>query len=404
MRLIQDGEVDRTGIDGLAGLLGLTPRQVLRAVESVAGCGPLKVARAARAHLARLLLKETAVPMAQVARATGCTSVRQFNTTIRRFYGTTPSVLRFGARRPAASATSTGPDLVFWCALPHRRPFDADAFFTSPVTPVIPDLAAQGEHWYSRTVRLPHGAGHVRLSSDSRGRVLARLSVQDARDVMPLYARTRIFLDLDADTGIIEEQLGGADPGLAVHLSAHRGMRVPGSIDLQESLFTALAEELFTHPAAVLEDLVARLGEATSWGLVFPTAAAITAHGSDVLQHHQARPQMSQVSAGATRTVLALAHDLEADRLQLHYGTSRSYLTTRLAGVPGIDQGTAQRLTRRTLGDADDLREEDPAVIRGAVACGLPSDPDALAAHGQRWAPWRSYAAMHLRAASTGHP
>src|SRR5699024_6053926 len=306
-------------------------------------------------------------------------------------------------RRPAASATSTGPDLVFWCALPHRRPFDADAFFTSPVTPVIPDLAAQGEHWYSRTVRLPHGSGHARLSSDSRGRVLARLSVQDARDVLPLYARTRLFLDLDADTRVIEEQLGRADPELTVHLSTHRGMRVPGSIDLQESLFTALVQELFSRPAAVLEDLVARLGEATSWGLVFPTAAAITAHGSDVLQHHQARPQMSQVSAGATRTVLALAHDLEADRLQLHYGTSRFYLSTRLAGVSGIDQGTAQRSTRRTRVDAEAVRVEDPVVIRVAGACGLPCVTDALASHGQRWAPWRSYAAMHLRAASTCH-
>src|SRR5699024_1854195 len=101
------------------------------------------------------------------------------------------------------------------------------------------------------TVRLPHGAGHVRLSGDSRGRVLARLSVQDVRDVMPLYARTRLFFDLDADVGVIEEQLGRADPDLAVHLGTHHGMRVPGSIDLQESLFTALAEELFTHPAAV---------------------------------------------------------------------------------------------------------------------------------------------------------
>ena len=433
MRLILDGEVDRTGIDGLAGLLGLTPRQVLRAVESVAGCGPLKVARAARAHLARLLLKETAAPMAQIARATGCTSVRQFNTTIRRFYGTTPSVLRFGARRPAASVTSPGPDLVLWCVLPHRQPFDADAFFTSPVTPVIPDLAAQGEHWYSRTVRLPHGSGHARLSSDSRGRVLARLSVQDARDVLPLYARTRLFLDLDADTRVIEEQLGRADPELTVHLSTHRGMRVPGSIDLQESLFTALVQELFSRPAAVLEDLVARLGEATSWGLVFPTAAAIAAHGSDVLQHHLPRPQAPHVPeslaspegresserpeqpgkpekpgkpeepAAAMGTVLALARDLQAGSLQLHYGTSRSYLITRLTSVPGIDQGTAQRLTRRTLGDADDLRANDPAVIRGAAAWGLPTDPSALAAYGQRWAPWRSYAAMQLRAAHAGH-
>src|SRR5699024_10520483 len=188
------------------------------------------------------------------------------------------------------------------------------------------------------------------------------------------------------------------------HLSAHRGMRVPGGIDLQEPLFTALAEGLFTHPAAGLDDPAARLGAATSWGLTSTTAAAITAPASAAHQPHQSRPHTREVSGGAPRTVLHLAHDLEADRRQLHYGTSRSYPPTRLAGVPGIDQGTAQRLTRRTLGDADDLREEDPAVIRGAVACGLPSDPDALAAHGQRWAPWRSYAAMHLRAASTGHP
>jgi AraC family transcriptional regulator of adaptative response / DNA-3-methyladenine glycosylase II len=35
-------------------------------------------------------------------------------------------------------------------------------------------------------------------------------------------------------------------------------------------------------------------------------------------------------------------------------------------------------------------------ILQSAAALGLPGTARGLAAHGERWAPWRSYAALHL--------
>src|ERR1700761_5514253 len=55
MRLIADGVADREGVQGLAARLGYTTRQVQRLLQAEAGAGPLALARAQRAHTARLL-------------------------------------------------------------------------------------------------------------------------------------------------------------------------------------------------------------------------------------------------------------------------------------------------------------------------------------------------------------
>jgi AraC family transcriptional regulator of adaptative response / DNA-3-methyladenine glycosylase II len=56
----------------------------------------------------------------------------------------------------------------------------------------------------------------------------------------------------------------------------------------------------------------------------------------------------------------------------------------------------------RVLGSPDILLTSDLALRQGAARLGLPADARALAARGAAWAPWRSYAGMHLwRAAGT---
>jgi AraC family transcriptional regulator of adaptative response / DNA-3-methyladenine glycosylase II len=42
------------------------------------------------------------------------------------------------------------------------------------------------------------------------------------------------------------------------------------------------------------------------------------------------------------------------------------------------------------------LLTTDLGTLRGAAALGLPSDPEALARHAERWQPWRSYAQIRL--------
>lgn len=132
MRMIGDGVVDREGVPGLAGRLGYSTRQVQRQLTAELGAGPVALARAQRAHTARLLLQTTGLPVTEIAFAAGFASVRQFNETIRAVYARTPTALRAeagsgaepvrrsppasrcgsptgGRTRPARSSTSSPP-------------------------------------------------------------------------------------------------------------------------------------------------------------------------------------------------------------------------------------------------------------------------------------------------------
>ena len=105
MRLIADGVVDREGVPGLARHLGYSDRQVRRHLRADLGAGPLALARAQRAHVARLLLETTDLPVTEVAFAAGFGSLRQFNATITEVFALAPTALR-EARRPGEAAPS----------------------------------------------------------------------------------------------------------------------------------------------------------------------------------------------------------------------------------------------------------------------------------------------------------
>lgn len=79
MRLVQDGLVEREGVEGLARRLGYTSRHLGRVLRAELGAGPLALARAHRAQTARTLLGSTELPVADVAFAAGFGSLRQFD-------------------------------------------------------------------------------------------------------------------------------------------------------------------------------------------------------------------------------------------------------------------------------------------------------------------------------------
>jgi AraC family transcriptional regulator of adaptative response / DNA-3-methyladenine glycosylase II len=56
----------------------------------------------------------------------------------------------------------------------------------------------------------------------------------------------------------------------------------------------------------------------------------------------------------------------------------------------------------RVLGSPDILLSSDLVMLANARHRGLPSTASGLAAYSQRWAPWRSYAGMHLWSARPG--
>ncbi|MEV6654269.1 AlkA N-terminal domain-containing protein [Streptomyces sp. NPDC051219] len=381
MRMIGDGVVDREGVPGLAERLGYSARQVQRQLTAELGAGPVALARAQRAHTARVLLQTTGLPVTEIAFAAGFASVRQFNDTIRQIYARTPSELRAESARPAAAAR---PAAGIPLRLAYRGPYAAREMFDVLARESVPRVedvcGARGRRTYRRTLRLPYGTGIVAVdealpaaalregssgepdpSSGPRGGVRsgwleARLFLGDLRDLTTAVQRLRRLFDLDADPYAVDERLG-ADPRLAPLVAARPGLRLPGAADPDE----AAVRELVGQEAAAL--LVEEYGKALDAPCdrlthLFPEPGALAGHPDPVLR--------------------ALATALADGTVRLGPGADRDEAEQALSALPGLTAGTVARIRMRALGDPD-------------VA--PPGRPDDAA-----WRPWRSYALQHHRA------
>lgn len=362
MRLISDGTVEREGVPGLARRLGYSERQLGRVLTAELGAGPLALARAHRAHSARLLIEVSGLPLTDVAFAAGFSSVRQFNETIREVFATTPSQLRaFAASRRRHDVSGTRLSL----RLPFRPPFDAAGLLRFFAAHALPDVEEVTSTSYARTLRLAHGTGVVRLTPEP-DHVRCELLLTDLRDLGSAVSRVRRLLDLDADPAAVTRVLG-ADPALAPVVLDVPGIRVPGTVDGEELLLRALREV----PLPPGDEVP---GE---WGVtrLFPTAAQVAETGHPV--------------------AVALAEG----RLDVHVGRDAAELRAELVECPGIDASTADYVLMRVLGAPDVLLSEDAVVRQGAAALGIA--PDSLAERARVWTPWCSYAGMYLRHAAT---
>jgi AraC family transcriptional regulator of adaptative response / DNA-3-methyladenine glycosylase II len=391
MRLITDGVVEREGVTGLAARLGYSERHLNRVLTAELGAGPLALARAHRAHTARLLIETTPLGMADVAFAAGFASVRQFNDTVREVYGVAPTTLRSESGRRRGTAPTVAGTLVL--RLPYRSPFDADGLLEFLGERALDEVESLADGEYRRTLRLPHCPATVALAPHD-GHITATLRLGDPRDLGPAVARLRRLLDLDADPVAVDDVLG-ADPALAPLVAKTPGIRLPGTVDGAETALRAVFGQQVSVAGArtTASRLAATLGErlppalaADGPDLLFPTPAAIAERGAEVLTGPARR----------ITTILTLAEALAEGSLVLDPGRDPVDLRAALTALPGIGPWTAGYLAMRLLGDPDELLATDLAVRRGAGAIGLPSDVDGLTARAENWKPWRSYAAVHL--------
>src|SRR6195952_326839 len=192
MRLIADGEVERSGVPGLAARLGYSERQLHRLLVGELGVGPLALARAQRAQTARLLIETTELPMADVAFAARFASLRQFNDTMRDVFSTTPP----GPRRTPPSRSKAAPG---WLALrlAARAPYAADEVLLFLGAHAVPGLEEWDGTTFSRVLDLPHGPAVVQLSPapDGPAAVIARLRLTELGDLGTAVTRCRRMLD-----------------------------------------------------------------------------------------------------------------------------------------------------------------------------------------------------------------
>lgn len=384
MRLIADGVVERDGVDGLARHLGYSARQVNRLVTAAFGAGPLALARARRAQTARVLVETSPLSFADVAFASGFSSIRQFNDTIREVYAATPTELR--GRR---GGTSTSGSIATRIGV--REPFAGAELLDFLAVRAVRGVEAVGRGWYERSLSLPHGPGVVRLQLTGRpdGYVPCRVTLADARDLAPALERSRRLLDADSDPIAIDEQL--ADDALLAPLVRRRpGLRVPGHVDgvevaaravLGQQVSVAAARTLATRLVAEIGRPLALAGDHDATHL-FPSAEALA--GVD--------PEQVAMPRARGRALVALAAAVADGTLQLDRSADRADVRAALLAVPGIGPWTADYVALRALGDPDVFLPTDLGVRQAVAGLGITD----VAERSERWRPWRSYALIQL--------
>ena len=396
MRLICDGVVQREGVPGLAGRLGRSERHLTAVLTTELGAGPLVLADAQRLRVARLLVAQTRLRLADVAFAAGFAGERELDEALASGYGVRASTVRAEAARHQDGAAAAPAPGTIALRLPVRAPMDGRGVLSFLVKRAVPGVEHGSDHppgGYGRALALPHGPATVWLHvGESAVDVVLRLS--DLRDLGAAVNRVRRLTDADADPVGVDEVLA-ADRALAASVLARPGVRVPGAVDGAELVLRAVlgqqvsVAEARTTTGRLAEALGAPLPEGLAKdGLarLFPSPAAVAERGAEVLTGPRRRID----------SILAVAAALAGGDLRVHPGRDPGELSRDLRALPGIGPWTAGYVAIRVLGATDVLLPTDLMIRRGAEALGLPADVRGLDAHSRRWSPYRSYAGMHL--------
>ena len=391
MRLILDGVVDRGGVAGLARRLGYSPRQLHRLLTAELGAGPLALARAQRAHAARVLLQTTSLPVAQVAFGAGFSSVRQFNATLSEIYGQTPSELRKDSMRRGNAVPGA---TVIRLRLPYRPPLAFTHLLDFLGTRAVPGVEAVRDGTYSRVLRLPHGLGVAAVTQPKSDLAFleCELELTDVRDVQAAVERMRRLLDLDADPCQVRDAFAG-DGLLGALALARPGLRVPGSVDGEETAMRAVLGQQVSVAGA--RTLAGRLVQ--RYGTPLPHPHGTLTHAfPDAARLASLEPAALALPASRARALITLAQALAEGRVVLDPGADREDVSRRLLALKGVGPWTVQYLRMRALGDPDAFLPSDLGVRRAFERLGHRADPASALGLSERWRPWRAYAVQYL--------
>ena len=241
----------------------------------------------------------------------------------------------------------------------------------------------------TRTLRLAHGPGAVRLTWDGADLGFAYAGHPDDED--DAVVRVRRLVDADAPVDAVVTTLGG-DPHLADDVASSPGLRLPGATDPAEAAVQALVSQQISMAAAAR--CSAKLTEAYGERFVLDADAA-AADGADVgwlFPRMEALatcdPTSLPMPRARGRALVGLAAALASGALVLDPDGPWPEQRAALLALPGIGPWTADVVGLRALGARDVLLGTDLAVRRQLEARGV----TATAA----WAPFRSYATVHL--------
>lgn len=261
-------------------------------------------------------------------------------------------------------------------------PFDHEAVAAMLAAHAIPGVEELDGYRYRRIVAIDGVPVVVTIVISPTG-VMAEWDVAPS-DPGRLEDLIRCWFDLDTDIARIDMTLA-ADPLLAPLIDRHPGLRLIGYPDEFEGVaMTVIGQQVSLAGARTFAArLVAAFGEVHEQMHRFPTAARLANLDVDEIRGRVG------LTGSRARTLHEVARRWKDGPILV--GMSPAQARRLLLDIPGIGPWTADCLLVRVLQDPDTFASGDLVARR---ALGL--DERAAAERSTVWAPFRSYALVHL--------
>jgi AraC family transcriptional regulator, regulatory protein of adaptative response / DNA-3-methyladenine glycosylase II len=319
VQLIIDGVLDTGTETALGARLAVSPRHLRRIFHDQLGVTPDQLARSRRAHFARRLLDDTDLSVADVAFASGFSSLRQFNRQMREVFRAPPRELRDRRRRADRLAADGGLTM----RLPFQPPFGWDAMAAFFADRAVPGVESVSGRVYRRTISLDGAPGVLEFQPAGADHVLLRAHLPYWEGLIHVAERAGRMVGTDADPAV----------------------RAPGAWGPFEAAVHAVVSQDSDDLGEARERLgrlVRRFGPRVpglTHGLtrLFPAAETLAAGDLDGLG----------LPPATVKSLAALASGVACGQIVLDHGVRRADLLGALTAVPGIEPATAEQIALR---------------------------------------------------------
>lgn len=397
LKLIGEGALDNGSVTELADRLGLGERQVRRLFVAHLGANPEAVAATRRLLLANQLLRDTSLPISDIAFAAGFSSLRRFNDAFAKRYKEPPSAVRKRDRTkndPTAASDASLPfDLRL--RLGFRPPFDWQMILDYFRLRLIPGVETISGNCYRRTVRLDDAYAFIEAEPDASRNILwVRVLSNQPFPLADLVMRLRRTFDLDADPAAIREHFHN-DPLIGPLVDQRPGLRVPGAFDgFELAIRAVLGQQVSVKGASTL---TGRLVEAYGEAVVPPPGPNWPSHlfpTPDIMM----TDRLHEIGIPKSRaaTLFNVAEAVSSGALSLVPTCDTAEIEKQFKKLKGIGDWTASYVALRALGDPDAFPEGDLGLQKAGAPDKERLTPKQLLALAENWRPWRGYAALHL--------
>ncbi|MDH5538575.1 MAG: helix-turn-helix domain-containing protein [Rhizobacter sp.] len=374
-------------VAGIARRLGVSDRHLRRIFMTEHGVTPLQYLQTRRLLLAKQLLTDTKLPIAQVALSSGYKSLRRFNAAFADSYRMSPSRLRGDVDEDTAVGDA-GVNVM----LAYRAPYDVTSLLRFVALRAIDGIEQVDGQLIRRSVRagaMAPTAGWVEAQFlPAAARVRLSFAPHWAGNSGSIVAAVRRWLDLDAAPATIDSVLADL-PGAP-------GLRLPGSLDAFELAVRAVLGQQVTVAGArtLARRVVEQFGEVvtTPWAPIvraFPQPETLAACGVDAIAS-------LGIIRNRAQAIIALAQSWPVLSRQLNSNVAPPELIAGLCALPGIGPWTAHYIAMRALGWPDAFPPNDVAALK-ALQQGFDIGTQREAEHiAQKWRPYRAYAVLRL--------